>query len=73
MERTTKKQDIVKNSYIVETLSLTMSYGDFTALKELELRVQEGEVFGFLGHNGAGKTTMVNILTTLLVPAAQVL
>jgi len=63
-----EKQNLVKNSYIVETKSLTKSYGDFTALKELELRVQEGEVFGFLGHNGAGKTTTVNILTTLLEP-----
>ena len=70
MERTTEKQHPVKNSYIVETKSLTKSYSDFTALKELELRVQEGEVFGFLGHNGAGKTTTVNILTTLLEPTS---
>jgi ABC-2 type transport system ATP-binding protein len=70
VEFITKKQEFVKNSYIVETQLLTKAYGEFTALKKLELRVLEGEVFGFLGHNGAGKTTTVNILTTLLEPTS---
>jgi ABC-2 type transport system ATP-binding protein len=40
------------------------------AVSDLNLEVPEGEVFGLLGHNGAGKTTIVSILTTLLDPSA---
>jgi ABC-2 type transport system ATP-binding protein len=70
VESNTVKQDFAKNSYIVDTQSLTKKYGDFTALRGLNLCVSEGEVFGFLGHNGAGKTTTINILTTLLEPTS---
>lgn len=49
---------------------LTKQYGDFTALEDLSLEIKKGEVFGFLGHNGAGRTTTVNILTTLLAPSS---
>lgn len=49
---------------------LTKSYGKVQAVSELRLEIKRGEIFGFLGHNGAGKTTMVNMLTTLLAPSA---
>ncbi|MBN1856304.1 MAG: ATP-binding cassette domain-containing protein, partial [Dehalococcoidia bacterium] len=42
---------------VVEANDLTKNYGDFTAVKQLNLRIEEGEMFGFLGANGAGKTT----------------
>jgi ABC-2 type transport system ATP-binding protein len=64
------RQDFAKNSYMVDTQLITKKYGDFTALRNLSLRVGEGEIFGFLGHNGAGKTTTINILTTLLEPTS---
>jgi ABC-2 type transport system ATP-binding protein len=54
----------------VETTGLTMRYDGKAALEDLTLSVQRGEIFGLLGHNGAGKTTAVSILTTLLDPSA---
>ncbi len=58
------------NHIIIETRSLTRRYKDITALQDLTLQVRRGEIFGFLGHNGASKTTTVNILTTLLAPTS---
>jgi ABC-2 type transport system ATP-binding protein len=45
---------------------LTRRFGDFTAVDRLDLRVEHGEVFGFLGPNGSGKTTTIKMLTGLL-------
>jgi ABC-2 type transport system ATP-binding protein len=53
---------------VIETRELTKTYGDLHALKNLELKLEKGDVFGFIGPNGAGKTTTVRILATLLNP-----
>jgi len=50
--------------------ALTKCYGDLVALKDLTLRIEEGEVFGLIGPNGAGKTTTLKILATLLRPTS---
>jgi len=55
---------------IVEARGLTKRYGRLEALKELDLKVEEGAIFGFVGPNGAGKTTTMRILATLLRPTA---
>jgi ABC-type multidrug transport system ATPase subunit len=47
---------------------LTRRFGDFTAVRDVNLRVEEGEIFGFLGPNGSGKTTIIKMLTGLLKP-----
>jgi ABC-2 type transport system ATP-binding protein len=47
---------------------LERSFGDVLAVQGIDLRVEEGEIYGFLGPNGAGKTTTVRMLTTLLLP-----
>jgi len=59
----------------VETINLTKTYDNFTAVDGLNLRIEEGELFGFLGPNGAGKTTTMLMLLGLTEPssgAAQV-
>ncbi len=55
---------------MIETINLTKRYGDFTALDNLNLRIEEGDCFGFIGPNGAGKTTTIKILATLLKPSS---
>lgn len=50
----------------IEAHNLTMKFGDFTAVKDVNLQVQKGEIFGFLGSNGCGKTTTMKMLTGLL-------
>jgi ABC-2 type transport system ATP-binding protein len=47
---------------------LERAFDDVLAVQGVDLRVEEGEIFGFLGPNGAGKTTTVRMLTTLLLP-----
>lgn len=48
--------------------SLTRLYGDFTAVDHVSFRIGEGEIVGLLGHNGAGKTTIMKMLTGYLEP-----
>lgn len=55
---------------ILTTESLTKRYGDFLALNELTLNVHRGEVFGYIGPNGSGKTTTFRILCGLLEPTS---
>src|SRR6185295_15498587 len=54
----------------VETEGLGRRFGATEALSGLDLTVAPGTVLGLLGHNGAGKTTAVRILTTLLAPSS---
>jgi ABC-2 type transport system ATP-binding protein len=49
---------------------LTRRYGDFTAVDDLSLTIGRGEVVGLLGHNGAGKTTVMKMLTGYLEPTS---
>jgi ABC-2 type transport system ATP-binding protein len=51
---------------VVEISNLSFSYGDRVAVDGLSLRVDAGEIFGFLGPNGSGKTTLFRILSTLI-------
>lgn len=50
----------------IEAESLTMRFGDFTAVDTVSFRIPKGEIFGFLGSNGCGKTTTMKMLTGLL-------
>jgi len=53
---------------VIETDKLTKRFGTFTAVDAITFEVSEGEIFGFLGANGAGKTTAMRMLTGLLSP-----
>ena len=53
---------------MIEIKNLTKKYGQFTALDNLNLAIDAGVVFGFVGSNGAGKSTTFSILSTLLAP-----
>jgi ABC-2 type transport system ATP-binding protein len=55
---------------VIETESLTKSYGKFRGIVDVGLVVSEGEIFGFLGPNGAGKTTTIRILLDLIRPTS---
>jgi ribosome-dependent ATPase len=54
----------------IEAKDLTMRFGDFTAVDRVSFRIRRGEIFGFLGSNGCGKTTTMKMLTGLLPPSA---
>jgi len=54
----------------IEAEGLTMRFGDFTAVNGVSFHIQRGEIFGFLGSNGCGKTTTMKMLTGLLPPSA---
>jgi ABC-2 type transport system ATP-binding protein len=52
--------------HAIETRNLTRRFGNFTAVNRVSLTVEKGEVFGFLGPNGSGKTTVIKMLTGIL-------
>ncbi|WP_020186169.1 ribosome-associated ATPase/putative transporter RbbA [Methylopila sp. 73B] len=54
----------------IEAQALTMRFGDFTAVDRVSFRIPRGEIFGFLGSNGCGKSTTMKMLTGLL-PASE--
>jgi ABC-2 type transport system ATP-binding protein len=54
----------------ITTDKLTKRFGDFTAVNEITFDVKEGEIFGFLGANGAGKTTAMRMLCGLSIPTS---
>ena len=54
----------------IEARGLTRRFGDFTAVDHVDFRIARGEIFGFLGSNGCGKTTTMKMLTGLL-PASE--
>ena len=55
---------------IIEVKNLTKAFGDFTAVKSISFDVYKGEIFGFLGANGAGKTTAMKMLIGISKPSS---
>jgi ABC-2 type transport system ATP-binding protein len=54
---------------VIQVQNLTHRYGDRTALSNVSFEVRKGEIFGLLGPNGGGKSTLFRILSTMMVPS----
>ncbi len=58
----------VKSEIVIDAKGLTRRFGNFTAVDHVSLSIERGEIFGFLGSNGCGKSTTMKMLTGLLPP-----
>ena len=54
----------------IETVGLTKRFDKITAIEDVNLEVDQGEIFGLLGPNGAGKSTFISMLCTILKPTS---
>lgn len=60
----------MNSEYAIQAFELTKTFGHFTAVDKISFNVNPGEIFGFLGANGAGKTTAMKMLSGLLSPSS---
>lgn len=58
------------SAFVIDVVGLTKRYGDKTVVNQLDMQVQRGEIYGFLGPNGSGKTTSIRMMCGLLTPDA---
>jgi len=64
------RREVDHTKVAIEAKNLTKRFGDFTAVDSVTFRIERGEIFGFLGSNGCGKSTTMKVLTGLL-PATE--
>jgi len=60
----------MENNKVIQIEGLTKMFGEFTAVNSITFDVKKGEIFGFLGANGAGKTTAMKMLIGILKPTS---
>ena len=53
---------------MIEVKNITKKYGNFTAVDNINFKIEEGEIIGLLGPNGAGKSTTMNMITGYIEP-----
>ena len=56
------------DKYILQTFGITKQYGKNTAVNNVNMKIKKGDIYGFIGRNGAGKTTMLRMITGLVEP-----
>ena len=61
---------MIKKNKVISVNGLTKMFGDFTAVNQISFEVEQGEIFGFLGANGAGKTTAMKMLIGISTPSS---
>jgi ABC-2 type transport system ATP-binding protein len=66
MRKDTGVPEMNNGDYSIEVKDLTKKFGDFTAVNNINFQIKKGEVFGFLGPNGSGKTTTIRMLIGLM-------
>ena len=54
---------------MIEVTNISKLYGDFLAVDKVSFKIAKGEIVGLLGHNGAGKTTIMKMMTGFLEPS----
>ena len=57
------------SEYIIETTDLTKSFNNKKACDEVSMHVKRGDIYGFIGRNGAGKTTVMKLIHRLIKPS----
>ena len=62
--------NIENQNIAIKAENITKTFGDFTAVDHISFEVKKGEIFGFLGANGAGKTTAMRMLSGLSIPSS---
>lgn len=65
-----RETSVDTTEYAVHTSKLCRVFGDLRAVEDLDLRVEPGTLYGFLGRNGAGKSTTIKMLTGILAPSS---
>lgn len=68
--QTIKNGENNMKEYVIETRSVSKSYGPLTALEQVDLHVEQGSIYGLIGDNGAGKSTLLKLLTGHIFPTS---
>jgi ABC-type multidrug transport system ATPase subunit len=58
--------NMAMNDYVLRTAGLTKKYGDTCALRDVNVEIRRGQIYGLIGQNGAGKTTLMRAVTGLI-------